>query len=460
MNDSTLTYDGQAWSWNGDSLHATAMTYVPVGEASGWWAHALTPHEPVGWLCDNDDGPDVFAAAFGAEWASHVSELLDQAPDDDGNGDASRVPTAVVNDAWARVVVVRSLSQWFPEPIDELALRIDEALAWAAAGDDERARAAISVGLTTLVSLAHALWGDDAASDGIALPGYFTDVVSQAAELAERLVDPEDEDLELLRAVMQHRSALSPGDIDSLIQQLLSNLDHLAAAQVAGGGGGERVEVLSVSPSHVTARVLEWLAPWSSPVTATREGGTVTVRAELAQGAHPDYREVRSLAAFACDVSTGQLLARAMLRSEGAEDHVVAALAIDPQIEVAVGVFDLDRIHLVRTDPAGRYLSRVDRLALGRWVGLRKRALATGLGADSADALVLTEAVPGHLAKCEEQLAAIAARINVDTRLGDAAKRAALHKVKSALVPLPSGEVHRATLAEALLTIPRTEDAY
>lgn len=405
MTTSTLTHDRGVWTWNEARTHEAGATFVPVGTMSGWWAHMLEPSQPIAWQCDEFDGAEAFASAFGQAWVRKASQAL---------GGEAADPTPLqpprVDDSYARVAVVRSIAAWYPEPIDEAALLIDEALAWHDANVPESAKAALTAGATALVSIADAMWQARQGEALATIPMFCQGAIESAVEIALQLLPDDDEDKELLGRIASRQRESSRDGIEAtdaisafLAQISLPTMFH-EAHLVAGGAQvqDQELAVLPVAPGAVTPRTLAWRGPLEPELSAQRVGDDIVVKAELASGMSAYSVEASSLVAFACDQESGEVVARALMEQD-ADSHTVSALLAVPEgARIAIGIFEIDRVEAVRTDRLGEYLSRLERISVARWVALRKRILAVAVGGSSAKAVALTTAAQQLLDECED----------------------------------------------------------
>lgn len=409
MIEARLTYELGTWTWNSPRTMEGGATFVPAGQLSGWWAHALDPSRPIAWECDDMDGPEVFAACFGDEWVEKARATL-------AGGEECHAPhlkPPALAPHFTRVVVVRSLSQWDPRPIDIAALRVDEALAWDAAGDEVRAAAGIVVGASALSAISHALISARRGESMAVIPHFAHPDIERALHLALRLLPEQDED----RAVLAELAdAIDPslerdGGLAAQAEQWLAGLAAPAGSlALVAGAQRAKIELLPLDPASVSPRIAAWRGPFGTELAATREGDTLTVSIELADGVDPEDREVRDLIAFSCDPDTGDILERAAMVVRHA-NVVSAQLASPADRALAIGVFELSRADALRTNPLGRYLARLDRLGIGLLTALRTRALTKTVGGGNPQAQANHDAAEALAKECRASGKALIAQV-------------------------------------------------
>lgn len=452
MSDEQLVHDGLAWVWNDQARRETGATYVPAGKSSGWWAHALTPHVVTSWLLDDGDDPEVFAAAFGSDWVAESAAHLSEGGVQRVSPDTSRLPAPRVDDRWARLVVVRSLARWFPEPINESALRVDEALAWSAVGDSARASTAMTVGVASLASIAELLWDDAGSQDALVLPEFVEALVDQATTLALRLLPPADEDVERLERLLQSRDRTRTTQPSSLVAEVERWLTTRTAL-VAGHASGTPLAVLPISPATVTPRVLRWCRPPDPGFSIGQNGDEITIMAPLAPGVVDDEAKPRTFVAFLADDETGALVSGTPLEVNDSGTGMIGALRAPEMHKVAVGVVELDLLDALRVGKWAPELASLARLEVGRLVAMRAHVLAQTIGTSSADSVTLAAAAAevdrGCVEGIWELLHVIESADGVDADTRDEFLRLA----SRALTPISAGTVFAPTIAEALITV-------
>jgi hypothetical protein len=373
MTVDEVARDGLAFVWRQHLVPAVGVVEVPAPAGSRWWADVLDPHTVVAWSAAPAGGLDGLALVFGTQWAARVGPILTgKAP----AGDASLAPPRL-SDRWARVVVVLGTRQWFPLPIDELALCIDEALAWDGAGYTEMAALTIrQVGPVVVQLVAQMFAGQ--------LPPLAWSTVQASRELALAHMDaddPERQELAELETEMQRRTAVDDAVLESAISQWsipesaaawLSGAWHPQGALVMGTNGNELIALSGeADPLTVTARILAWGEPNAPEVRAHIEGDAVHVEVELADGVEAYDQEAASILAFTCDQDTGHVLERAPMSNELGASVLLARVLLHGRGQVVVGVYEARLADQLRTDPLGRRLARLDRILLSSWAARR-----------------------------------------------------------------------------------------
>lgn len=402
--NATLTCDGTTWTWHAARTEVAGMVEMPAPGGCRWWAHVSDPHTVTAWsLIDDDDAARPLAETFGPAWAERVGKILagEAEPSDD------HLAPPALPDGWARVVVVRGLRRWCPFPLDEVSLVVDEALAWDAAG--EHAMAGLVIGGVGAVVTRHV----EALLDGD-LPRVAAPIVSAAWRLALEHLDDDDPDREALLALEDRLVEATRLDTDVLdatlarwtfdaarVATLLELLDGEPATAMGGtlggveeagattetGPGGPRdepdVEGGEVDPLVVSPRIVAGAALPEVDVRVREQEGDAVVEVRLGPGVEPTSREAASLVAYLCARGSGRILARARLIAADEPGLLRARLSAPPGVPAAAGVYEVGVATRLRTDPLGRALAHLDRLALALWSADRLAEVARRCGVPS-----------------------------------------------------------------------------
>jgi len=379
MTGDELTRDGLAFVWRQHLAVAAGVVEVPAPAGSRWWADALDPHTVVAWSAAPAGGLDGLAGVFGSDWASRVLPVLT------GEATATDVDLAPprLSEGWARLVVVLGVRQWFPKPIDELALSVDEALAWHGAGEPEMAALTVRQVAPVVIELVEQLFEGR-------MPVTTVSMVEAARDLALLYLDDDDpdrEELVELELEMQRRVGLAVEGLDGVPPQWAIDDDaamrvseqwQLAGARVMGGNNLDERSVApaEIDPTTVTARILVWGDQNPPEVRARVDEDAVLVEVGLADGVETYDREASSIIAYTCDRDTGEVLERAPMTADEGSRVLTARLVLHGRVHVAVGVYEARLVDQVRSDPLGRALTRLDRSLLTSWATRRLTHIA------------------------------------------------------------------------------------
>jgi hypothetical protein len=421
--------DELGYLWNTGRVGTAGVVEVAAPGGSRWWADVLDPTRVVAWsaVAGSWDG---LVSVFGREWGDRVLPVVNGAVD----GTGVELAPPPLSEGWARLVVVLGVRQWSPVHLDEVTLWVDEALAWAGAGDAERAAMTIRMVSGTLVGLVERLTAGG-------LPTVPAHLVRQACDLALEHLDQEDEEWERLaelRAELEPATVVGDGTLaPTSVQWSTAHHDDVSA-------GGDKFSVLresneglmlgEVDPTCVTPRILAGAETAQADVRARVEADGVAVEVALVEGIELTDREPASMVAYLADASSGRVLTRAAMRGEG--DRLVTTVPLqghDPA-QLVVGVYEAPYADRLRTDPTGRELIHLDRMLLAAWAAARLEACA--------------ESPAPHLAESRRDLQQRlnAALATLGSRNGDVAHRADALRRRTGATAWP-------TLTEALYAL-------
>ncbi|ADG76387.1 hypothetical protein Cfla_3515 [Cellulomonas flavigena DSM 20109] len=239
MDDQTRPErDGLAWVWDGAPPGAWTVT-VPLPRGASYQVDPADPWTTVGWEIPPGVDAGVVAVAFGEEWAALLASALT------AGGDPTVPRPPRVADGWARLAVVRAVAGNGIVTVHPDLVALDEALAWAWAGQDEMAHARLADAPCILEELL-------AVAQAGLLPVACEDDVRAAWSLAERLgLDTPGTPLPGGTDLAARVDTTDVADLAASAQDDARStwlLGRLSGAAVAAGGAGLAEELADAVP--------------------------------------------------------------------------------------------------------------------------------------------------------------------------------------------------------------------
>lgn len=359
------------WWWRSEATALAGVVGVPTAGGGRFWVDVVDSDTVVSFHAGSFEALAGLTEVFGKDWCAR---LIRRAGPGGASSDDAWAPPPL-RAGWTRAAVVLGVKRWMQEPVNELALLLDEALAWQDAGQDDWAEACaatLSELVPPLVAALHA---------GL-LPQLAHADVEAAGRLIARALPPGDPDLtalERLEAAMQARTHIDQTELeDAIVQWSLQGAATANATGALGMGAGAvpasdrptletRVDPLTIAP-----RVIAWFGPHQSQITTVIDGNALHARLTLAPGIEPTDAEAIRLMLFVADADSREVLCTARVSPIGA-DEVGATLDLParPPARLVVGAHDRDGPPLVRASTAVTF----DRCYLGSW-SLARLAMA------------------------------------------------------------------------------------
>lgn len=355
------------WVWRPEASEGVGIVELQAAHGGRFWVDLLNPGTVVAFQAMTERALDGLGNVFGPGWRARIQSTEPSIETDD------RWLPPTLSEGWRRLAVVESVRQWLPNPVDELLLLIDEALAWDEVGEHGQAAITIAQVSHLVVDLQHA------AVEG-RLPVLAADIVQSAAQLVDRsLTDGHPDRVALAGIETVLAQPVTERDFDTIESWLSEKVNDNYFALHLGDNTERDAAILDqpVDLLAVNARIVAWHGPHDPEIKAIANyaTGEVTVSLDLAADVEPDDWEATQLITYLCESDTGALLAHASLECpDGIETRTLQATlslaGIDPST-VTVGVYQADLAPEIRTSPMGRALSKIDRLLIASWASAR-----------------------------------------------------------------------------------------